>query len=186
VEDDGPGRWQTHRSAALGSKFTDEFDPSAVRLALDERNSIDPVLAPSRSDRHRASRRVKRARANRSYGRTGLTTRRARGASAPAEKRIASCGRSATSYKTPGPSSRSTRRKIRFDPILTRVRRFRTRIRASHEARSATRRSSAHLGDFTRGGRARERKACGSPDARRRRRARTRKRFVWTTTNKHD
>ena len=77
-------------------QFTDEFKASAVRLVLDEGKSVGAAARDLDLTETALREWVKRARADRTHGRTGLTTASARSSRAYG-KRSASCGPSATS-----------------------------------------------------------------------------------------
>src|SRR6185295_643716 len=55
-------------------QFTDEFKASAVRLVLDERKTVGAVARDLDLTETALREWVKRARADRTHGRTGLTT----------------------------------------------------------------------------------------------------------------
>ena len=78
-------------------QFDDEFKAQAVRLVLHDGKSIGAVARDLDLTESALRQWVERARADRTGGRTGSDDRRARGARLGSAKRIASCGRSATS-----------------------------------------------------------------------------------------
>ena len=92
--------------------FTDEFRAGAVRLVLDEGKSISQVardldLAPSAVGLW-----VKHARADRSHGKTGLTTEE-RAELAKLRKEVRELRMERDILKKPQPSSRRRARKVR-------------------------------------------------------------------------
>ena len=76
-------------------QFTEEFKAGVVRLVLDDGKTVGAVARDMDLTDTAVRAWVKRTRANRTHGRTGLTTAE-REELAPCAKRIASCGRSAT------------------------------------------------------------------------------------------
>ena len=77
-------------------QFTDEFKAGAVRLVLDEGKAIGAAARDLDLTETALREWVRRAQADRTRGRTGLTTAE-RDELAGCAERIASCGRSATS-----------------------------------------------------------------------------------------
>ena len=77
-------------------QFTDEFKAGAVRLVLDDGKTVGAAARDLDLTETALREWVKRARADRTQGRTGLTTADARNWRG-CGKRIGSCGRSATS-----------------------------------------------------------------------------------------
>ena len=72
-------------------RFDDEFKTQAVRLVLDEGKSVGAVARDLDLTETALRAWVHRARANRTHGRTGLTTAEREELAAP-EKKTASCG----------------------------------------------------------------------------------------------
>ena len=69
-----PDRWQTHRSRRPRRRFDDDFKAQAVRLVLDEGKTVGAVARDLDLTETALREWVKRARADRTKGRTGLTT----------------------------------------------------------------------------------------------------------------
>ena len=67
-------QWQTHEADEPRRRFTDEFKQQAVRLVLDEGKSVAAVARELDLVASALGQWVKQAQADRSKGRTGLTT----------------------------------------------------------------------------------------------------------------
>src|SRR5262245_45706240 len=93
--------------------FTDEFKAGVVRLVLDDGKTVGAVAREIDLTETAVREWVKRARADRTHGRTGLTGR-ARGARAPAQRESRAAD-GARHLKKPRPSSRSTGSKVCLD-----------------------------------------------------------------------
>ena len=94
--------------------FDDDFKAQAVRLVLDDGKSIPSVARDLDLTESTLRTWVERARANRTHGRTGLTTAE-REELAQLRKETRELRTERDILKKPRPSSRSTRRKVRLD-----------------------------------------------------------------------
>lgn len=94
--------------------FDDDFKAQAIRLVLDEGKSVGAVARDLDLTESALRQWVERARADRSGGRTGLTTAE-REELAKLRKENRELRMERDILKKPRPSSRSTKRKVRLD-----------------------------------------------------------------------
>jgi transposase len=95
-------------------QFTDEFKASAVRLVLDEGKTVGAAARDLDLTETALREWVRRAQADRSKGRTGLTLAE-REELARLRKEVRELRTEREIFKKAAPSSRSTRREVRLD-----------------------------------------------------------------------